>query len=177
MFEISDLKSKKLPELQEIAQGLNVAKFKTLKKLDLVYQILDVQASNPKIVQERTEATTEESSTAKPKRSRIIKSKPKETAAKAPGKPEMKSVAPTEKSSTPEETTTAVEDKKEDTKRERKPRQHNNPVQAKKEFQKGAPQQNASQQNTSQPNKPQHKKIHTIKKVMLTKTTAILIRT
>ncbi|RAJ15774.1 transcription termination factor Rho [Arenibacter echinorum] len=160
MFEISDLKSKKLPELQEIAQGLNVAKFKTLKKLDLVYQILDVQASNPKIVQERTEVTTEESSTAKPKRSRIIKSKPKETAAKAPApeKPEVKSIEPTEKLSTPEETTSVVEDKKEDTKRERKPRQHNNPVQAKKDFQKGATQQNASQQNTPQPNKPQHKK-------------------
>lgn len=39
MFEISDLKAKKLPELQEIAKGLNVPKFKTLKKLDLVYQI------------------------------------------------------------------------------------------------------------------------------------------
>src|SRR6056297_2281099 len=48
MFEISDLKSKKLPELQEIAKGLNVPKFKTLKKLDLVYQILDLQAANPK---------------------------------------------------------------------------------------------------------------------------------
>ena len=48
MFEISDLKSKKLPELQEIAKGLKVSKFKTLKKLDLVYQILDVQAANPK---------------------------------------------------------------------------------------------------------------------------------
>lgn len=48
MFEISDLKAKKLPELQEIAKGLNVPKFKTLKKLDLVYQILDLQASNPK---------------------------------------------------------------------------------------------------------------------------------
>jgi len=48
MFEISDLKSKKLPELQVIAKGLNVPKFKTLKKLDLVYQILDLQAANPK---------------------------------------------------------------------------------------------------------------------------------
>ncbi len=48
MFEISDLKSKKLPELQDIAKELNVPKFKTLKKLDLVYQILDLQAANPK---------------------------------------------------------------------------------------------------------------------------------
>lgn len=52
MFEISDLKAKKLPELQEIAKELNVPKFKTMKKLDLVYQILDVQASNPKAVKE-----------------------------------------------------------------------------------------------------------------------------
>ncbi|NJB72572.1 transcription termination factor Rho [Saonia flava] len=51
MFEISDLKTKKLPELQEIAKGLNVPKYKNLKKLDLVYQILDLQASNPKVVE------------------------------------------------------------------------------------------------------------------------------
>ena len=41
MFEISELKGKKLPELQEIAKGLNVPKYKSLKKLDLVYQILE----------------------------------------------------------------------------------------------------------------------------------------
>ncbi|QQX76913.1 MULTISPECIES: transcription termination factor Rho [Aequorivita] len=50
MFEISDLKSKKLPELQEIAKELNVPKYRTQKKLDLVYQILDYQAANPKAV-------------------------------------------------------------------------------------------------------------------------------
>ena len=48
MFEISKLKEKKLPELQEIAQELKISKFKTLKKLDLVYKILDHQASNPR---------------------------------------------------------------------------------------------------------------------------------
>ena len=65
MFEISDLKAKKLPELQEIAKGLNVPKYKTQKKLDLVYQILDVQASNPKVVAEVTSSQTE--TPAKPK--------------------------------------------------------------------------------------------------------------
>jgi transcription termination factor Rho len=50
MFEISKLKTMKLPELQEIAKGLKVPKFKTLKKLDLVYQILDLQATDPKAV-------------------------------------------------------------------------------------------------------------------------------
>ncbi|HBC03301.1 MAG TPA: transcription termination factor Rho [Aequorivita sp.] len=50
MFEISELKEKKLPELQEIAKELNVPKYRTQKKLDLVYQILDYQAANPKAV-------------------------------------------------------------------------------------------------------------------------------
>jgi transcription termination factor Rho len=70
MFEISDLKAKKLPELQEIAKDLNVPKFKTLKKLDLVYQILDVQASNPKAVAETVGASTEEKPAQKQKRAR-----------------------------------------------------------------------------------------------------------
>lgn len=52
MFEISALKAKKLPELQEIAKTLNVPKFKSLKKLDLVYQILDLQAAHPKALAE-----------------------------------------------------------------------------------------------------------------------------
>ena len=47
MFDISKLKEKKLTELQEIAEELKISKYKTLKKLDLVYKILDHQASNP----------------------------------------------------------------------------------------------------------------------------------
>ena len=46
MFEISQLKEKKLPELQEIAKELKLSKFSSLKKLDLVYKILDHQADN-----------------------------------------------------------------------------------------------------------------------------------
>ncbi|MFK2819638.1 transcription termination factor Rho [Flavobacteriaceae sp. LMIT009] len=47
MFEISQLKEKKLSELQDIAKELKMTKFKSLKKLDLVYKILDHQAANP----------------------------------------------------------------------------------------------------------------------------------
>ena len=50
MFEISELKDKKLPELQEIAKDLDVPKYRTQKKMDLVYQILDYQAANPKAI-------------------------------------------------------------------------------------------------------------------------------
>ena len=60
MFEISELKAKKLPELQEIAKASGVPKYRSLKKLDLVYKILDHQAANPqavKAVKAETSAT------------------------------------------------------------------------------------------------------------------------
>lgn len=84
MFEITELKAKKLPELQEIAKELNIPKAKSLKKLDLVYQILDVQASNPTAVAEpKAEGAKEQ----KPKRARA----PRKTEQKeAPKKEENK---------------------------------------------------------------------------------------
>jgi transcription termination factor Rho len=69
MFEISELKAKKLPELAEIAKELNIPKYKSLKKLDLVYQILDVQALNPKAVQKTVNnQPTEKVATEQPKK-------------------------------------------------------------------------------------------------------------
>jgi transcription termination factor Rho len=79
MFEISQLKEKKLSDLQEIAQQLNVPKFRTLKKMDLVYQILDLQAANPdKIKNEpvKEEAPKPKARQIKPKRERIEKKAP-----------------------------------------------------------------------------------------------------
>lgn len=84
MFEISDLKSKKLPELQEIAKGLHVPKYKSLKKLDLVYQILDVQAANPKVAAKTATVSTEKVPV-KPKprpRARVVKEVKKEESPK-----------------------------------------------------------------------------------------------
>ncbi len=68
MFEISTLKSKSLAELQEIAKNIGIPKFSQLKKLDLVYQILDHQAANPV-------AQAPKKSAEKPKRKRIAKPK------------------------------------------------------------------------------------------------------
>ena len=56
MFEISELKAKLLPELQDIAKASGVPKFRSLKKLDLVYKILDHQAANPSAVKAVKEA-------------------------------------------------------------------------------------------------------------------------
>ena len=71
MFEISQLKEMKLPELQEIAKNLNVSKFRSLKKLDLVYQILDHQAANPTAVKEVVKVEGVKESPQKQQRERI----------------------------------------------------------------------------------------------------------
>ena len=47
MYEIATLKTKKLPELQEIAKKIGVKRIAGLKKLDLIYQIVDFIASKP----------------------------------------------------------------------------------------------------------------------------------
>ena len=47
MLEITDLKTKRLPELQSIAKQLKMKRITGLKKMDLIYQILDFQAANP----------------------------------------------------------------------------------------------------------------------------------
>ncbi|WP_179008663.1 transcription termination factor Rho [Winogradskyella forsetii] len=78
MFEISQLKAKKLPELQEIAKQLKVPKYRTQKKLDLVYKILDYQAANPDAVKTKVATETKpepKQSQSKPpqKRSRVQK--------------------------------------------------------------------------------------------------------
>tara|TARA_B100001057_G_scaffold409164_2_gene423714 strand:+ start:22624 stop:24057 length:1434 start_codon:yes stop_codon:yes gene_type:complete len=48
MYDISQLKKKLLPELQEISENLNISNFKKLKKTDLIYEILDKQSIDKK---------------------------------------------------------------------------------------------------------------------------------
>ncbi len=66
MFEISELKAKKLIDLQTIAKTIGLTKVSQLKKLDLVYKILDAQAE--------TSANLAKPVEEKPKRKRIEKS-------------------------------------------------------------------------------------------------------
>jgi transcription termination factor Rho len=78
MFEISELKAKKLAELVELAKELNIPKYKTLKKLDLVYQILDVQALNPTAVKKTNTSQPKEEVSEDPKtRQQVQKKQPK----------------------------------------------------------------------------------------------------
>ncbi|CAM1366497.1 Transcription termination factor Rho [Tenacibaculum sediminilitoris] len=77
MFDISELKTKKIADLQVIAKSIGLTKMSQLKKLDLVYKILDAQA----------EASANEAKikpaapkVEKPKRKRINKAEPNTTA-------------------------------------------------------------------------------------------------
>ena len=58
MYEIATLKTKKLNELQEMAKALGVKRITGLKKLDLIYQIIDFISANP-IAIEKSNPTKE----------------------------------------------------------------------------------------------------------------------
>jgi len=75
MFDIEVLKEMKLSDLQEIAKIANVKKYRSLKKEELIYQILDAQATNPETVktEEVSSEIKEDRSVAKPRRTRIVK--------------------------------------------------------------------------------------------------------
>lgn len=88
MFDIEVLKEMKLSDLQEIAKVANIKKYRTLKKDELVYQILDVQAASPEVVK-TTEVTPQDNASTKEKRARIVKSKPKAPIAKKTIVPEL----------------------------------------------------------------------------------------
>jgi transcription termination factor Rho len=47
MYDIIELNNKLATELKDIAKELNVPKYESLKKQDLIYKILDMQALNP----------------------------------------------------------------------------------------------------------------------------------
>jgi transcription termination factor Rho len=72
MFEISELKAKTLADLQVIAKSIGLSKTSQLKKLDLVYQILDKQAASPS-KEGTTLSKAEGIKKEKPKRKRVIK--------------------------------------------------------------------------------------------------------
>ncbi|SNR46765.1 transcription termination factor Rho [Lutibacter agarilyticus] len=98
MFEISQLKEKTLVELQEIAKNIGAKKYSQLKKLDLVYLILDIQATAPSKVTKPSPSTGEQKP--KPKRKRV--SKPK-VAENTPDPQQTTTAAPEEKKPQPKQ--------------------------------------------------------------------------
>jgi transcription termination factor Rho len=142
MFEISELKAKTIAELQQIAKSIGLTKISQLKKLDLVYQILDTQAANP--TKEDAKPKTE-----RPKRKRVSKKAPssekkdtKET--KEPAKKPEKKI---EKKSEPEAKKPTA--KEESAKPKEAPKAKENAPQQNKQQQKNTSQNNNQNQNRS----------------------------
>ena len=128
MFEISQLKEKKLTDLQEIAKKLSVPKYRSLKKLDLVYQILDQQAADPSVV--KAVVAPAETAEAKP----VAKTEPRKPrqrvqkpAKKTTEKPEIKTSEETEVKVLEENKIEAVE-KVEGTEKAETPQKQNRPA-------------------------------------------------
>lgn len=72
MFDIEVLKEMKLPDLQEIAKAAQIKKYRSLKKDELIYQILDMQAANPSTVKtDEMTSAEDDAKSSKPKRARI----------------------------------------------------------------------------------------------------------
>jgi transcription termination factor Rho len=109
MFEISQLKAKTLNELQDIAKTMGARKYSQLKKLDLVYLILDIQASSPAKKASSQEVAPE----GKPKRRRIQKK----------GQAENKQTDPLKQNASPRNKPAAVKPKEAPRKNEEQKKQ------------------------------------------------------
>ena len=77
MFDIESLKQLKLVALQEIAKTIGIKKYYHLKKMELIYKILDFQADHPDVVKEKA-------------RELKLEEKKEELIAKKPGRPKKK---------------------------------------------------------------------------------------
>lgn len=108
MFDISDLKEQKLLELQELAKEMGIPKYKNLKKEELIYQIIDFQAENPKSIEKLSSKQVEE--TPKPQKT---KSKTK-TTKKDTEKPSKKVVKNNDTPTSSEKSTPKKQVKKEE---------------------------------------------------------------
>ncbi len=120
MFDIETLKQLKLSALQDIAKTIGIKKYYHLKKMELIYKILDFQADNPEIVKEKAKELQLEE-----KKEQLIvqkRGRPKKNAAK---QGEGTKKAPVDKTGTEETKSTATQTKQEEneqTTRKRRPR-------------------------------------------------------
>jgi transcription termination factor Rho len=147
MFEIIDLKSKKLTELQQISKELSIPKYRGLKKLDLVYRILDFQATNPedvkKYLESQSNATPKNETTSK-SNSNTQESPSRDSKQRKPSRQRKN----TSKSNTSKNESSAPNKKPQETKAKKPAEQKNSKSQTKTDQK----QSSSSNQKTSQNN-------------------------
>ena len=144
MYEISELKSKKLPDLQVIAKSIGVKRITGLKKMDLIYQIIDFVSANPDAIK-KAPKTSESKPVINDEKNG---SEPKPTTSK-PKPQKNKNVISVEKE-------TSEETKSETNSKENSKPEKVNPQDSKKPVHKGNPNQkqngNPNQKQNGNPN-------------------------
>ena len=151
MYEISELKSKKLPDLQIIAKSIGVKRITGLKKMDLIYQIIDYVSANPDAIKSAPIAPAAASATTSSKQEVV---KPK----KAPvRKPKPAKTAPVEAKENATDATVSSESSAKENKEPAQPKR-NNTEKSKAQNQNGNPNQksNPNQKQNGNPNQKQN---------------------
>ncbi len=155
MFDISDLKEQKLSELQDLAKEMGIPKYKTFKKEELIYQIIDFQAENPESIQKLTpkQAETKNVSDQETKiNTKKKETKPKKQSSKKQAKPTENSSVTTP-NSIPQKT-----EKPQETPEEKNPTKTNSSKQQSKKNQQKAVKNQAKTESTQLNNKQQANK-------------------
>src|SRR5690625_2023413 len=153
MFDINELKAKKVDELQVIAKNLNIKKISQQKKIELIYSILDHQADNSAMQKnENLKAAADTNANKKPSPKRENKNPDDVKAGKAQNQQQRKPMKAEEKKSSPKETTAS---EKNEPKTERKSEQYDSHKQNQptaKNTQKQTSNKNQQQQHNQQKN-------------------------
>jgi transcription termination factor Rho len=161
MFEISELKAKTLAELQGIAKSIGLTKTSQLKKLDLVYQVLDTQAANPPKVAIAVNPIKEEAvKPEKPRRKRVSKKpQPSENSQVVEPLPTVEKIKVVENNQTIEKTAdTVVNDRPKPTPRPQRKPAGKKVLKVEEDKNISAPkakEEKQDQKPANQPNKPQ----------------------
>ena len=90
MYDILQLNEMILPELKEIAEQLQIKKYKSLDKQSLIHKILDAQALNPDTAREvaKSSKAEKEVSEEPEKKARRPRKRPQKSEKEAPAKEE-----------------------------------------------------------------------------------------
>lgn len=158
MFDLNELKTKKLDELQDIATNLKVKKAKQQKKMDLIYSILDHQADNSAKQTKETESA-DEPKKKRPRKSNEAKAAQPEVEAIQPKiepNPEAGEIQKELKNPKQEVAEKKPVEKKEKQNQHPKPQQNQNPNNPRQNNQNNSNTQNNP--NHSNPNNPNYKK-------------------
>lgn len=153
MFDINELKAKKVDELQVIAKNLNIKKISQQKKMELIYSILDHQADNSAMQKnENTKAAADTDAKKKPSPKRENKNPDDVKAGKAQNQQQRKPVKAEEKKSSPKETTASEKNEPKTERKSEKDDSHKQNQPTAKNTQKQTSNKNQQQQHNQQKN-------------------------